>query len=129
MCSPTLEQVIAGADFARRGWHRLFEVADYLAHLVDGRTTGILMLERPDTYRRAHGLATAVKAAFQWYALDASPRPRFIGEAETYLAEHAANDWIRSPPGAPPDEQRAMLSRVLREGASPDGAPGLARPA
>jgi hypothetical protein len=104
----TLEECVAGEDFGRRGWQRLIEVTDYLAHLVDGRTTGVFATESRDTYLRVLSLATTVKAALQWFALDDSPRPRFVVEAEKYLGEGSADGWIRSPLYLPDDEQRAL---------------------
>ena len=104
----TLEECVAGEDFGRRGWQWLLEVTDYLAHLVDGRTTGVFAIESRDTYLRVLSLATTVKAALQWFALDDSPRPRFAVEAEKYLGEGSGDGWIRSPSSLPDDERRAL---------------------
>lgn len=93
----TLEEYIVGEDFARRGVVRLIQVADYLAHLVDGRTTGVLATVDRETYASVLGLATTVKAALQWFLLDQTPRPKFVVEAEKYLAEGPTAEWIRPP--------------------------------
>lgn len=92
----TLEEYLTSKRFAQRGWHRLIDTADYFARLVDGRTTGVFVTERRETYLRLHALATTLKAAVQWFALDDAPRPRFVVEAEKYLAEGPRDEWIRS---------------------------------
>src|SRR5206468_1652257 len=58
----TLEQRLGTDDFARRGWQRLIELTDYVAHLVDGRTTGVLATESRAVYLRVLSLATTLKA-------------------------------------------------------------------
>jgi hypothetical protein len=104
----TLEECIAGEDFARRGLVRLIQVTDYLAHLVDGRTTGVLATVNRETYLRVLGLATTVKAALQWFVLDPARRPRFVVEAEKYLAEGPTAEWIRPPAVVPDDECQSI---------------------
>lgn len=106
----TLEEYIVGEDFARRGVIRLIQIADYLAHLVDGRTTGVLATLDRKTYASVLGLATTVKAAVQWFLLDQSPRPRFVVEAEKYLAEGSTAEWIHPPEGISDDECQMLRS-------------------
>lgn len=106
----TLEQYLASDDFVERGWRRLFDLADYFAHLVDGRTTGVFATENRDTYLRVCGVATALKATLQWFALDESGRPDFIAEADRYLIDRPQNDWIEEPRSIPDDERRRFRS-------------------
>lgn len=46
----TLEEELISNDFATRGLDRLVDLADYFAHLVDGRTTGLLATDNPKTF-------------------------------------------------------------------------------
>jgi hypothetical protein len=78
----TLEDELGTADFALRGWFRHADLADYLAHLVDGRTTGLLATGDPNVFARVAALASVVKAAARWFALDNGPIPAFVIEAE-----------------------------------------------
>jgi hypothetical protein len=92
----TLEEELSGDDFALRGWHRMIDLADYVSHLVDGRSTGLLAAEAP-TYGKVLALATVLKAAVQWFRLDAESRPKFVVEAERYLAEQPLDEPIAAP--------------------------------
>jgi hypothetical protein len=99
----TLEQELGGEDFALRGWHRMIDLADYIAHLVDGRSTGVLATDA-QTYSQVLGLATVLKAAVQWFRLDAGSRPKFIVEAERYLAEQPLGVAIAGTKAVEPNE-------------------------
>ncbi len=112
-----LEEFLGTEEFARRGWQRLVEVADYVAHVVDGRTSGMLAVEDRETYMRILSLATLLKAAVQWIALDGS-RPRFLVEAERYLAEGPQGVRVCAPTAVPEEELPDMVSGpvVARKG-------------
>jgi hypothetical protein len=84
----TLEDELGTEDFAKRGWHRLSDLADYIAFLVDGRTLGFYAVGNQRSFERLVGLATVLKAATQWFGFDPETRrPRFIAEAERYLVD------------------------------------------
>lgn len=83
----TLEEELRGEDFAERGLQRLADLADYVAHLVDGRSLGLFATEKPRTFEQVVGLASVIKAALQWFMLDRESRPKFVVELEKYLAE------------------------------------------
>jgi hypothetical protein len=97
----SLEQELETEDFAVRGLHRMIDLADYISSLVDGRTTGLFVTKTPEVYTRLLGLASAFKAAAQWYQLDAAPRPKFVAEAERYLAEQPLGVDIIAPKAMP----------------------------
>lgn len=81
----------------------MIDLADYIAHLVDGRSTGVLATSA-QTYSQVLGLATALKAAVQWFRLDAGSRPKFIVEAERYLAEQPLGAAIVGTMAIEPNE-------------------------
>jgi hypothetical protein len=82
----------------------MIDLADYIAHLVDGRSTGVLAAD-PQTYSQVLGLATVLKAAVQWFRLDASSRPKFIAEAERYLAEQPIGHAIVGTRAVEPNDR------------------------
>lgn len=82
----------------------MIDLADYIAHLVDGRSTGVLAADA-QTYSQVLGLATALKAAVQWFRLDASSRPKFIAEAERYLAEQSIGQAIVGTRAVEPNDR------------------------
>ncbi len=120
----TLEEELDGDDFAFRGWHRMIDLADYVAHLVDGRSTGLLAAGA-QTYGKVLGLATVLKAAVQWFRLDADSRPKFIVEAERYLAEQPLDQAIVAPlayePNAHPISIRPGPVAARKGGRGPAG--------
>jgi hypothetical protein len=120
----TLEQRLGTEDFARRGWQRLLELADYVAHLVDGRTTGVLTTESRGTYLRVLSLATTLKATAQWFALDHEDRPKFVVEAEKYLADAPRGRRIAAPTTIADDELPQMLSGPVAPRKGGRGAAG-----
>ena len=120
----TLEHRLGTEDFARRGWQRLLELADYVAHLVDGRTTGVLATESRGTYLRVLSLATTLKATAQWFALDHEDRPKFVVEAEKYLADAARGRRIAAPTTIAEDELPQMLSGPVAPRKGGRGAAG-----
>ncbi len=84
----TLDDELGNEDFAKRGWHRLSDLADYISFLVDGRSLGWLAAGDPRVFERVFGLATVLKAATQWFGFDhKTRRPRFVVEAEKYLVD------------------------------------------
>ena len=89
------------SGFALHGWHRMIDLTDYIAARVDGRLTGVLVTKKPETFTRVLGLASALKAAVQWFCLDSNPRPKFVAEAERYLAEQPLDRAIVAPTVAP----------------------------
>jgi hypothetical protein len=85
---PTLEREVGAPDFARRGWYRLADLADYLSSLVDGRSAGLFVVGSSNIRDRLLGLASVVKAAAQWFGYDHDARlPPFVRHAERYLSE------------------------------------------
>lgn len=106
----TLEQELKGEDFALRGWHRMIELVDYLAFHVDGRSTGLYAAENPETYARMLGLASTLKAAVQWFRLDKDQsRPRFVLEAQKYLADGPQGEAIDAPRAFPPNATAVFI--------------------
>jgi hypothetical protein len=86
----TLEQELGTLDFAKRGWHRLSDLADYISFLVDGRSVGFFDMGDPKVFNRLLALANTLKAAAQWFAFDHKVhRPPFALEAERYLVQSA----------------------------------------
>jgi hypothetical protein len=81
----------------------MIDLSDYIAHLVDGRSTGVLATNA-QTYSQVLGLATALKATVQWFRLDAGSRPKFIVEAERYLAEQPIGAAIVGTKAVEPNE-------------------------
>jgi hypothetical protein len=101
---PSLERELeVDEGFAIHGWHRMIDLVDYISARVDGRLTGVLVTKMPETFTRVLGLASALKAALQWFQLDDDPRPRFVVEAEKYLAEQPLNQPIVAPMAIPPN--------------------------
>ena len=85
---PTLEREVGTPDFARRGWYRLTDLADYPSSLVDGRSVGLFVASSSNIRERLVGLASVVKAGAQWFAYDhRAPVPTFVSSAERYLSE------------------------------------------
>lgn len=93
----TLEDELSSQDFATRGWSRLFDLADYLCHLIDGRTTGLLATNDRKVFSRLAGLASTHKAALQWYASNQGRTPPFVAYAEKYLAKEPHGQPIPTP--------------------------------
>ncbi len=90
-------------DFAIHGWHRMIDLVDYIAARVDGRLTGVLVTKKPETFTRVLGLASALKAAVQWFHLDPNPRPSFVVAAEKYLAGQLRDQPIVASKPVPPN--------------------------
>lgn len=122
----TLEQELDGEDFALRGLHRMIDLADYLAFHVDGRSTGLYATENPETYAHVLGLASTIKAAVQWFHLDESQqRPRFVLEAQKYLADGPQDKLIAASRAFPPnDTPMCILSGSVARRKGDRGAAG-----
>jgi hypothetical protein len=122
----TLEQELAGEDFAFRGMHRMIDLADYLAFHVDGRSTGLYATENPETYARVLGLASTIKAAVQWFRLGQSEqRPRFVLEAQNYLADGPQDKLIAASRAfSPNDSPLSILSGSIARRKGDRGAAG-----
>jgi hypothetical protein len=120
-----LERELETDDFAVRGLHRMIDLADYISSLVDGRTTGLFVTKTPDVYSRVLGLATALKAAVQWFRLDNDPRPKFVVEAERYLAAQPLDTGIVASKAMPwnsaPISMRSGPVVAKRGGRGPAG--------
>lgn len=83
----------------------MIDLADYLAFHVDGRSTGLYATENSETYARMLGLASTIKAAVQWFSLDQpQQRPRFVLEAQKYLADGPQDRLIAASRAFPPND-------------------------
>ena len=82
----------------------MIDLADYISHLVDGRSTGVLTTDA-DTYSHVLGLATVLKAAVQWFRLDVNSRPKFIAEAERYLTEQPIGETVVGTKAVEPNDR------------------------
>jgi len=98
----TIDDVLQSDEFREHALFPLLQSSHYFASLVDSRSLLKFDQADPATLERVHAMASALKAALQWFTTDERKPPEFVKAARAYLAKGPQLELVDlGPPPTP----------------------------